>query len=779
MQWIHFGKAFFIGAILSAMLSSEWPCTALAADEPSVVDAVEPLLGTNAFGHTYPGASLPFGMVQLSPDTANTPEARAKNPMYDWDHCAGYHYADPMIVGFSHNHLTGTGCPELGNILVRPGIGSVKSLHAENYPLLHDQEAASPGYYRINLANKQIKAELTATDRCGMHRYTFDTTEPVNIFFDANHGLANQTDVSTLTVESDRRLSGSRKSTGFGGTKTFYFVAEFSRPFKEAAVTQDGKAIDGKSASGKAVWGDFEFDGLAGQPVVVKVGISAVSVDGARANLKSEIPGFDFDHVAAAAREAWQKQLSRIEATVGDDTHRRMFYTALYHTQMCPSLFCDVDGSFWGPDGKSHPSEGFSYYTSFSLWDTFRAENALLILMAPERLNDMVNTMLAHYRLFVQHTLPTNVYVGHETWCMIGNHAIPTIAEIYVKGIRGFDANAALDAMILSMDRDGRRLKEYRDLGYIVRSDEDSKPGAVGGAQSPDRKQSVSQTLEYAYNDACVARYAAMLNRADDAKANAKRGNNWQNVFDRTTGFMRGKTADGKFVEPFDPRRITFDDYTEANAWQYSFFVPQDVAGLIHAMGGDKAFVQKLDTLFDSVTDLPVNTCDVTGLIGQYAHGNEPCHHVAYLYNYAGEPWKTAQRVRHIMKTQYSDGPAGLSGNDDCGQMSAWYVWSALGMYPVDPMSCIYMLGSPLVNKATIRLNPKYAKGGTFAIVAHNNSPKNMYVQSATLNGKPLNRSWISHQEITDGGELVFEMGPKPNVAWGAAAEDRPPQAIP
>jgi predicted alpha-1,2-mannosidase len=740
-----------------------------AAGDATPLGSARPLVGTDDHGHTFPGACVPFGMVQLSPDTRTE----------GWDACSGYHYSDSTILGFSHNHLTGTGCPEMGNVLLLPGVGPIHapvSKRGAGLRFSHDQETATPGYYRVVFPDPKITAELTATPRCGLHRYRFAAADDAHVVVDLRHGLpGNRTLAGAIRVESDRVLSGSRRSDAFAGDKTFYFVAQFSRPFQEVAIHVDGKPREGKQGQGKLVWAGVRFGALGDEPLVVNVGISAVSVEGARANLRAEVAERSFDDVASAARSAWREQLSLIDAQFAGDADRETFYSALYHAQLCPSLFCDVDGSFWGPDGKGHSPEGFSYYTSFSLWDTFRAEHALLILTAPDRVADMVKTMLAHYRIYAHHNLPCNVYGGHETWCMIGNHAIPVITEAYAKGIRNFDAAAALDAMLDSMRQDRFHLDEYRALGYIIHGTDDQKPNVV-----PDnQKQSVSRTLEYAYNDACIARFAAMLGRQRDAADSARRATNWRNVFDPATGFMRGKTAAGKFVGPFDPRVITFDDYTEANAWHYAFFVPHDVPGLIAAMGGDAVLVRMLDTLFTTSSELPVARSDVTGLIGQYAHGNEPCHHVAYLYNYAGAPWKSQYWLRKIMNVLYNNTPAGLCGNDDCGQMSAWYVWSALGMYPVDPTSGVYVLGSPTVRRAVIRLNGKQAKGKTFSIIARNNSAENLYIQSATLNGKPLARSWIGHQEILAGGALVLEMGPRPNKSWGADAKDRPPQNLP
>ena len=750
---------------------------ALKGATPSASESVRIFVGTADHGHTYPGATLPFGMVQVSPDTRGERMPNMTN-IENWDGCSGYHYADDHIIGFSHNHLSGTGAYELGNVLLVPGTGTAKApinKRGTGCRFSHDQEFASPGYYRVVLPDEKITAELTATERCGLHRYTFPKTDQAHIVIDLRHGIMTRTVGGSMTVENERTISGYRQSNGWMKRQNYYFVAEFSKPFKQVAINVDGKPVTDKAATGKLVWGAVYFGPTEGEAIVVKVGISAVSVEGARANLKQEVPEMDFDQVAQAAGAVWQRQLALIDAQFSDAASRETFYTAFYHAQICPNLFSDVDGSFYGPDAKSHPSEGFPFYTNFSLWDTFRAENPLITLLEPDLMENFIKTFLAHYKITGCQSLPIMPYGGHETACMIGNHSIPTIAEAYAKGVRGFDANAALDAMLVTMNQDNRHLKEYRTQGYITRGYEDGKKGVV----PDDQKQSVSRTLEYAYDDACVARFAAMLGRTADAAANAARAGNWRNVFDPKTGFMRGRTPDGKFYEPFDPRVISFDDYTEANAWHYSFFVPHDIPALVQAMGGDEAFGQKFETLFTTSSELPVPRSDVTGLIGQYAHGNEPCHHVAYLCNYAGQPWRTQKWVRKVMDVLYNNTPAGQCGNDDCGQMSAWYVWSALGLYPVDPVSKIYVLGSPKISSATIRLNPKYAKGQTFTITAKNNSPENVYIQSAMLNGQPLTRSWISHGDLVAGGALVLEMGPQPNKAWGADPKDRPPAALP
>lgn len=727
----------------------------------SPVDFVNPMIGTDAHGHVYPGATVPFGMVQLSPDTRDN----------TWDGSSGYHYSDTSILGFSHNHLTGTGCPDLGNIMLIPTVGELKLVPGDKpgdgyrARFSHADEISRPGYYEVSLPDYQVKVELTATARAGFHRYTFPATTNGHVVVDLQHGIGNNVIEAQLTIENDHTASGYRRSDGWGGSKVYYFVMEFSRPFDSAGVAQAEKDVAGQQTTGKETKGHFDFKTRAGEQILVRVGLSTVSVEGARNNLHTEIPNWDFDAVAKAARNQWEKALSVFMVETPDNNLKQTFYTALYHTMVAPTLLSDVDGQFRGPDGNVHQAKGYDYYTEMSLWDIFRAESPLLTLIQPGRVNDFVDTMLAHFTIFGENTLPVWPEGGKETWCMIANHSIPIITDAYLKGFRNYDANEALNDMIASTDKNREQLDAYREQGWI-----------------PTGKdvQSVSKVLEYAYDDACIARLAKALGKDDLAEKYARRSHNWENVFDPSTGFMRGKNADGSWVTPFGEREINsinFNEYTEANAWQYNFFVLQNVPGLIAKLGGDDKFTARLDEMFDTKEIIPNLTMipDVTGVIGMYAHGNEPVHHVAYLYNYAGQPWKTQTRVRQVANTLYTNTPGGICGNDDCGQISAWYVFTALGFYPVDPASGIYILGSPLMNKVTLKLDPKFCKGGSFTVIAKNNSAQNPYIQSATLNGRPLTRSWISNHEITAGGQLELIMGPTPNKTFGSATADRPP----
>jgi predicted alpha-1,2-mannosidase len=729
----------------------------------AVTDYAKPLIGAAEHGHVFPGATVPFGMVQLSPDTRDG----STDDAYQ-DGATGYHYSDVSILGFSHNHLTGTGIGDLGNVLLMPTVGELK-LVAGKEPgqgyrarFSHDQEEARPGYYRVFLPDYKINVELTATARVGLHRYTFPEAADSHIILDLWHGIgrANRlrpTD-SAITLENDHTASGFRRSAGWGGDKVYYFVLEFSRPCDAAGLTSNHQSVQGQEAHGKNLQAHFDFKTQAGEKIIARVALSTVSVEGARKNLQGEVTTWDFDGIAAAARAQWERTLGGIQVQSTDRNFLETFYTAYYHVFLAPTLLSDIDGQVRGPDTKVHQVKGFDYYSEFSCWDTFRAEHPLLTLVEPGRVRDLIATMLAHYTFFGQKALPVWVESGKENWCMIGNHSIPIIVDAYLKGLRGWDAAEALADMVATTEGARAQMPEYRANGYIA-----SRQGT----------EAVSKTLEYAYDDACIARFAKALGQNAVAQRYAKRAENWQNVFDPATGFFRGKTKDGAWVAPFNPNAIVADSYTEANAWQ-SYFVPHDVPGLIRKLGGDESFVARLDVVFDSKEPIVNFSEDVVGLIGMYAHGNEPCHHYAYLYNYAGQPWRTQARIRQVCGALYQNTPAGMCGNDDCGQMSAWYVFSALGFYPADPCGGVYVIGSPLGDEAKLALDPKHYPGREFRVIARNNSPRNMYIQSATLNGQPFTRSWLTHDQIVSGGALVLQMGPTPNRRWGAAPADRP-----
>lgn len=751
----------FIALALTALV---WGRTPGRAAMPSPSASVNPFVGTGGHGHTYPGATVPFGLVQLSPDTRTE----------GWDGCSGYHYDDTTIQGFSHTHLTGTGAADLGDVLLMPTVGDVHldvGTPGDGYisRFSHAREIAHPGYYRVFLEDPKVMAELTATARAGFHRYTFPATDSAHVVLDLVHGIGCRVYEAGLTVEGRDTISGYRKTHGWAGDRSVYFVLQFSRPFDAAGIDQDGARLapETREAKGTHLKAFVNYKTTAGEAVLVKVGISGTGIDGARRNLSTEIPGWDFDGVHKRATAQWDRTLGAIAIETPAPHLRATFYSNLYLSSLAPTLFNDSDGTYRGMDRRNHAGAGFQNYTEMSLWDTFRAENPLLTLVQPGRVNDMVHTMTAEYGELGQHALPVWPLWGNETWCMIGYHSVPVITDAYFKGFRGWDAEAVYQSMRDTAMQDRSGLDDYKTLGYVA-----SRPG----------RGATSWTLEYAYDDWCLARMAAALGHRDDARLFYGRAASYRNVFDGTTGFMRGRKADGSWRTPFAPNALVNDEYTEADAWQYAFSVQQDVPGLIRLYGGDAGFLHKFDAMLAANSSFHPYLPDITGMIGQYAQGDEQCHHVAYLPSYAGAAWKTQALVREVMATLYDDTPAGQCGNDDCGQMSAWYVFSALGFFPANPASGDYVLGSPVVNRAILHLDPAFypaAKGHAFTVVAQNNSSQNIYIQSALLNGKPLKRSWFTHADLARGGELRLVMGPKPNHAWGAALADRPRSGMP
>ncbi|MGB9177792.1 MAG: GH92 family glycosyl hydrolase, partial [Pyrinomonadaceae bacterium] len=714
---------------------------------------VDPFIGTGGHGHTFPGATMPYGMVQLSPDTRLT----------GWDGCSGYHYSDRIIYGFSHTHLSGTGISDYGDILLMPTVGEIylNALNGENTDkgyasqFSHRNETAGPGYYSVRLDDENIFAELTATKRVGLHRYTFPKTNQANIILDLTH--RDRVLDSKLTVASNTRIEGFRRSDAWARDQIVYFVAEFSEPFTSFGIAVDDQIKQGlNEAVGKNIKSFFRFDTESGDPLLVKVALSSVSIEGARKNLAAELTAWSFDKVRADADAAWNKELSKIQVSGGTEAQLKNFYTALYHVMTVPNLFMDVDGQFRGRDTKAHHADGFTNYTVFSLWDTFRAAHPLYTIIDEERTRDFIKTFLAQYEQGGR--LPVWELAGNETDTMIGYHAVPVIADAAVKGIRSFDLEKAFEAMKHSAELKHYGLEDYVRRGYI---------------SSEDESESVSKTLEYAYDDWCIAQTARLLKREDDYKRFIRRAQFYKNLFDSQTRFMRAR-KNGAFLDPFDPREVNFN-FTEANSWQYSFFVPQDVSGLIALMGGKQRFAQKLDELFTTGSATTGREqADITGLIGQYAHGNEPSHHMAYLYNFVGQPWKTEQRVRQIMDEFYKPQPDGLIGNEDCGQMSAWYVLSASGFYSVTPAAPFYVIGTPLFKEVRFNLE----NGRAFIIRAPSVSSKNIYIQSATLNGQPYSKSYLAHANIMRGGTLTFTMGPEPNLKWATNDSDVPVTTI-
>jgi predicted alpha-1,2-mannosidase len=712
---------------------------------------VDPFIGTGGHGHTFPGATMPFGMVQLSPDTR----------LSGWDGCSGYHYSDNVIYGFSHTHLSGTGISDYGDILLMPMVGE-PSLEAlvdgkteKGYasPFSHLKERAVPGYYRVTLDDGDIRAEFTTTNRVGFHRYTFPDGSRPSIILDLVH--RDTVLDSYLRILDATHIEGYRRSSGWAKDQIVYFVAEFSQPFG-FDVESDGKLEHGlKEARGKSIKAVFGFP-LSRGPIEVKVALSAVSIGGARRNLEKELPGWNFSVVRDRAIAAWNRELNGIEVSGGSYDQLKIFYTALYHTMIAPNLFMDVNGEFRGRDLQTHVANGFTNYSVFSLWDTFRAAHPLYTIIEQQRTADFINTFLAQYSQGGR--LPVWELAGNETDTMIGYHAIPVIADAAIKNIPDFDREKAFVAMKHSAELKQFGLAAYLDHGYISMEDD---------------RESVSKTLEYAYDDWCIAEMARLLGHEADYQRFSRRAQFYRNVFDERTGFARPR-KNGGWLSPFDPREVDFN-FTEANAWQYSFFVPHDVSGLIDLLGGKENFARKLDELFTAESKTTGREqADITGLIGQYAHGNEPSHHMAYLYDYVGQPWKTQARVRQIVDQLYSARPDGLSGNEDCGQMSAWYVLSAAGFYPVTPGAPLYAIGTPLFPKLRFNLE----SGKSFVIKARDVSAENIYIQSATLNGQPYSRSYLLHKDLMNGGELVFQMGPQPNMRWGSGSDDIPVSKI-
>ncbi|MGH7941710.1 MAG: GH92 family glycosyl hydrolase [Limisphaerales bacterium] len=727
---------------------------------PLPVDDAWPMVGTAGHGHTYPGATVPFGFVQLSPDTRTA----------GWDACSGYNYADSRISGFSHTHLSGTGGADLGEVLIMPVTGPLdKTNYASSFS--HDNESAAPGFYRVHLDTYGIEAELTATAHCGMHRYTFPKSKQSHVLIDLIHNIGERKPVwATIKVENNRLITGERQDRGWT-EKTIYFAIECSRPFKTFGIELNGKPLPPgqREAKGQNIRAHLDYRTRSNDQIILRVGLSPTSIVEARRNLRSEIPNWDFDAVCGAARNDWEQNLSRIQIECSNPGIRRAFYSALYHTMMAPTLYNNADGSYYGADKRAHPHAGFQDYSTFSIWDVYRAEMPLLIIDEPDRMNDFVQSLLAEYQQSPEHLLPLWPLANHDTGSMIAYHAVSIIYDAYARGFRGFDPERAYQAMRRTAMSGRLRQNEYQKNGYV--------PWEPPGP--PHSGEATSRTLEFAYDDWCVGQMAKALGKSADAQFFLKRSQNYRNVWDPATQFFRSRKPDGTWLEPFDPLQVARHTnvaqgyYTEADAWEYMFAVPQDVPGMIQLYGGNKAFIKKLDEFFDQDSILRDWRIDVTGLIGQYSQGNEPDQQCAYLYALAGAQYKTAARVRDIQLTQYDASPEGLCGNDDCGQVSAWYVWSALGLYPVNPASGIYVIGSPLVQKAVIHLDPKYYKGRTFTIIVHSDTQyapaarMDNYIQSATLNGQPLNRPWITHDEMADGGTLELTMGILPNTGWG------------
>jgi len=731
-----------------------------------VLRYVNPFIGTGGHGHTHPAASVPFGMVAVGPDTFNE----------GWDWCSGYHYSDSSIMGFSHTHLSGTGIGDMLDVLIMPGTGPIRTKPGtreqpeEGYRsrFSHAEEKAEPGYYSVMLKDYGIRAEMTATERAGIHRYTFPASGSSHFILDLSHGYGGPGRVasSSLRVVDSATLVGGRTVNGWAKGRQIYFAMKFSKPFREATLYSGGKALgpEAREASGRSLQCALRYATADGETIQVKVGISGVSIEGAMRNLDQEIAGWDFEAVRAAAREAWRRHLSRVALRGGTAKQREIFYTALYHSLLAPSLFDDVDGQYRGMDGRVHQLPAGSHnYSTFSLWDTYRAEHPLLTLIAAERVPDMVNCLI---RMSEESPagMPVWPLQGVETGTMTGYHSVSVIAEALAKGFQGIDYGRAYGPMRKrALEDDFRGLGFFRRLGYIP---------------SDRVAESATRTLEYSYDAWAVAQVARALGKMDDYRLLLAQSLNFKNLFDRTSGFIRPRLEAGAWAEPFDPTATgtsrKWRDFTESNSWQGTWAAQHAPEAYAELLGSREAFIRKLDELFELKAEIKGEVpLDMTGLIGMYAHGNEPSHHVAYLYNYAGAAYKSQQRVRQILDTQYDNQPDGLSGNEDCGQMSAWYVMSALGFYAVNPASGRYVFGSPLFDEAVIELG----EGKRLVIRARRSSASDVYIQSVQLNGKPYEKVWFHHREIAGGGRLEFVMGSRPNESFGASRAAWPPGA--
>ena len=752
----------------------------VSAQRPA--DYVNTLIGTDGMGHTFPGACAPFGIVQLSPDTDTIPHN--VNGQYQervYEYCAGYRYEDPTIVGFSHTHFSGTGHSDLGDILVMPRIGEVR-LHpgtadrpGSGYRsrFSHDDEVAAPGYYAVTLDDTHIRAELTATPHVGVHRYTFPFDEDGHVIIDLQHGIYNY-DGKTLWAEmrvvDDRHLVGYRITNGWARTNYTYFAVELSQPMTEYGYKDLEKPLYSgfwrhfdiehgfPEMAGRKLVAWFKFDTSEHPILEMKVALSAVSMEGAMKNLRAETEGKDFDTLCAEAEEAWNRELGSIQVD-GTEDQKAMFYTSYYHTMINPSVYMDVDGRYRGLDREIHEADGFTNYTVFSLWDTYRAEHPLLVLMKPQQARDMAMSMIRHQQQSAHGMLPIWSHMGNENWCMSGYHAVSVLSDALAKGL-DIPVDEALEAMVKTSNvRYYAGLGDYIDLGYVPL--EASSTAA-------------SNTLEYSYDDWTIWHAATLAGREDIAAQYRQRALNYRHLFDPSLGFARPKFRDGQWKPDFDVRQTSGEGFIEGNSWNFSFHVPQDVYGDIDLMGGDKAFIHKLDVLFGE--DLPeiyyADNEDITAdcLIGGYVHGNEPSHHIPYLYAWTSEPWKTQYWLREVMDSKYRNDIRGLGGNDDCGQMSAWYIFSALGFYPVCPGTDQYVIGAPYLPSLKLTL----PNGNTFEVKAPLVSDRNRYVKEVRLNGKPYTKLYLTHADILAGGTLEFVMSSKPNKKRGLKPEDKP-----
>ena len=707
--------------------------------EEDLIGYTNPMIGTDFTGNTYPGAQVPFGMVQLSPD----------NGLPGWDRISGYYYPDSTIAGFSHTHLSGTGAGDLYDISFMPVTNPYKT-GAEPLGIYssfsHNDESASAGYYRVLLKDYNINVELTATERCGIQRYTFPEAES-SIFLNLKKAMNwDFTADSHIEVVDSCTIRGYRHSWGWSPKQYIYFQTRFSRPFDAFQLDTTAITTKDKGRIGTAAIARFDFKTKQNEEILVTTALSGTSMEAAARNLEAEAPKDDFDFYMKQAQENWTKELVKIEVTSDDADKKTIFYTAMYHAMLAPTIYSDVDGSYFGPDGQVHQAEGWTNYSTFSLWDTYRASHPLFTYLQPERVSDMIQCFLHFYEQ--NGALPLWNLYGWETDMMIGYHAVPVIVDAYLKGIGDFDPVKVLEACVTTANRDDyRSIGFYKEKGYVA---------------SDQENWSMSKTMEYAYDDYCIARMAEAMGEKEIADEFYRRSQNYRNVFNPETSFMQPRDSKGNFIPNYDPEAY-IEDICESNGWQYYWSVAHDIDGLIELTGGEARFAERLDSMFTYETadksKLPIFS---TGMIGQYAHGNEPGHHVIYLYNRVKQPWKTQQYAAQVMHTLYKNTPDGICGNEDCGQMSSWYVFSAMGFYPVDPISGQYEIGSPIFPEVKMYL----ANGKTFIVRAENVSDENIYIQSVTVNGQPYNKSYITHEMIMQGDTIHFVMGNKPGPVW-------------
>lgn len=747
------GLSFLLGALASCQLTSG------NTNDDSLIQYVDPYIGSGGHGHVFVGASVPFGAIQAGPSNFHK----------GWDWCSSYHYSDSIVKGFSHLHLSGTGCTDLGEFLIMPAVGELKinpgsqenpeSGYASYYS--HDTEKAEAGYYKVFLDTYNVDVEMTTTERVAMHQITYPKSEQARLIIDLKEGNGDQATETFFHKVNDTIVAGYRFSKGWAADQREYFAMVLSKPVQNIMVYNGDQKLDGDAGKGKAIKAFLNFTTESFEKVQVKFGMSPVSMENALLNIKAEMPNWNFDEILAANKAKWNKELEKIHIETQNEKDKRVFYTAMYHTLIAPNIFDDVNGDYRGTDKEVYNNTNSTNYTLFSLWDTYRTAHPLYTITQQERVPDMINSMLEIYKH--QAKLPVWHLRGNETNTMVGYSAVPVVVDACLKGFSGIDINLAYEAVKTTAMGDFEPgVKELQKYGYIP---------------CDMMHESVASAMEYAISDWGIAQLAKKLGKHDDAKYFTERAKAYQKYFDPNDKFMKGRMKDGSWRAPFDPlsAQHRVNDYCEGNAWQYLWLVPQDPEGLIQLLGGDEPFLTKLDSLFSISSELEEGaSADITGLIGQYAHGNEPSHHITYLYAYAGEQFKTADKVDYILNKLYTDKPDGLCGNEDCGQMSAWYVMSSMGFYPVNPSNGAYVFGRPLFDKVSINLSADKS----FTIIANNNSKENIYIQSVKLNGQDYTKSFITHKDIMNGGELIFEMDSKPNKEFGFKIKDRPKSIV-